>query len=337
MKNNRNQLLDILKGIAIILVVIGHCIQYGSGESFLEQEAFFNNFIFKFIYSFHMPLFMLISGYLFHFSMQKYKTKEIIINRIKTLIIPIFSYSIIMILIELMIGNNVNFTQIFLNNLWFLWAIFYCSIIVLIINKLLKDNLLIYLLIFISLFFIPETHGIALYKFMYPFFTIGYLFNKYYKKEMIKDKISIRVLTCILGLAFIVLLLNYNEKIYIYLTGYYILKGNIISQLIIDIYRTLIGFIGSVFVILLVKKYMEKFKFIYVNKIFSYIGSKSLGIYTISTLIFTYVLPKITFKLQGINYFIILIETIIIIAICLLITKILQKSKITNILLLGSR
>ena len=48
----------------IILVIIGHSIQYGSGSNFIEKQMFFNNYLFKFIYSFHMPLFIMISGYL---------------------------------------------------------------------------------------------------------------------------------------------------------------------------------------------------------------------------------------------------------------------------------
>lgn len=337
MKDNRNKFLDTIKGIAIILVVIGHCIQYGSGESFLKEEAFFDNFIFKFIYSFHMPLFMTISGYLFYFSLQKHTTKEIIINKIKTLIIPILSFSIIMTIIELLIGNDVKFIKIFFNNLWFLWAIFYCSIIVLIINKLLKDNLLVYLLVFIVLFFVPETHGIALYKFMYPFFVVGYLFNKYYKKEKNQIKINEKALIPILAIMFMFLLLNYNKEMYIYVTGYYILKDNIISQLLIDIYRMCIGFVGSTVIILLLKNSIKIRKCKYILDVLVYLGKKSLGIYAISTFIFTYILPRITYSIQNVNYFLILIETIIIIVISILITIIMQKNKISNMIFLGSR
>lgn len=51
---NRDELLDIAKGIAIILVVAGHTLQ--SGENFDDKLAF------RVIYSFHMPLFVFISG-----------------------------------------------------------------------------------------------------------------------------------------------------------------------------------------------------------------------------------------------------------------------------------
>jgi fucose 4-O-acetylase-like acetyltransferase len=53
--NNRDAFLDIAKGLAIILVVVGHVIQ-GSSEKFDDLLWF------RVIYSFHMPLFVFLSG-----------------------------------------------------------------------------------------------------------------------------------------------------------------------------------------------------------------------------------------------------------------------------------
>ena len=52
---NRDAFLDIAKGLAIILVVVGHVIQ-GSSEKFDDLLWF------RVIYSFHMPLFVFLSG-----------------------------------------------------------------------------------------------------------------------------------------------------------------------------------------------------------------------------------------------------------------------------------
>ena len=59
----RNEFLDIIKGITIFLVALGHCVVNGNGIKFIEKELFWGDPIYKFIYSFHMPLFALISGY----------------------------------------------------------------------------------------------------------------------------------------------------------------------------------------------------------------------------------------------------------------------------------
>ncbi|MGN5151061.1 acyltransferase family protein [Aeromonas enteropelogenes] len=53
----RNEYLDYLKGILISLVVLGHSIQ-------VSRINFDDNFLFRVIYSFHMPFFFLVSGYL---------------------------------------------------------------------------------------------------------------------------------------------------------------------------------------------------------------------------------------------------------------------------------
>ena len=50
---------DIVKGAAIFLMIWGHCIQYCA----LKDISYMDDVMFKIIYSFHMPLFMLISGY----------------------------------------------------------------------------------------------------------------------------------------------------------------------------------------------------------------------------------------------------------------------------------
>ena len=69
MENSRNNFIDIIKGVAIFLMLWGHVIQYCVAKTNID---FYENWVFKFIYSFHMPLFMLVSGYLFFYSFSYY-------------------------------------------------------------------------------------------------------------------------------------------------------------------------------------------------------------------------------------------------------------------------
>ena len=62
----REYYLDAVKAIAIILTVLGHCIQWILGDTFGEDR------LELFIYSFHMPLFMIISGYFFQSALRQY-------------------------------------------------------------------------------------------------------------------------------------------------------------------------------------------------------------------------------------------------------------------------
>lgn len=50
---------DVIKAFAIFLVVWGHCIQFLQ----VDTEKCWSSYTCGFIYSFHMPLFMLVSGY----------------------------------------------------------------------------------------------------------------------------------------------------------------------------------------------------------------------------------------------------------------------------------
>lgn len=100
MSKQRNLYFDIVKGIAIILVVIGHCIQYGSGTKMLTERLFYNALSFRAIYSFHMSLFMLVSGYLFWNSCLKHDWKENLIAKIKGLGIPIIAWGTVDFLID---------------------------------------------------------------------------------------------------------------------------------------------------------------------------------------------------------------------------------------------
>lgn len=111
--------IDNLKGFAILMVVLGHSIQKSS-DILLYQP------LFKLILSFHMPLFMAISGYC------GFKTKfdfwHSTTKRFKRLIIPYFVWGIIAILLfredpsNLLLKPN--------RNLWFLWDLFFITLVV---------------------------------------------------------------------------------------------------------------------------------------------------------------------------------------------------------------
>ena len=82
----RIEWVDILKGVAIICVIIGHrtWASYGILPCALKI----------WIYSFHMPLFFFLSGFVF--SIDKYENfKQFLINKIKTIIVPMVFFSIV--------------------------------------------------------------------------------------------------------------------------------------------------------------------------------------------------------------------------------------------------
>lgn len=89
----RNEYLDIVKGIAMILVFLGHAIQQA------DAINCYDNIIFDVIYSFHMPLFMLVSGYLFWNSYVKNKNSidTLVLKRTRSLLLPLITFSVLLV------------------------------------------------------------------------------------------------------------------------------------------------------------------------------------------------------------------------------------------------
>lgn len=136
-EKKKNAFIDYLKGIAILLVLVGHCVQYGSGAAFLENDEYWNNIVMKVIYSFHMPLFIAISGYLFSFSVKNHGMFNSIKSRIVRLVPVCFTWAIILGIVDFTKGEftGVKHTAYyFLTDFWFLWAIIFSTVCVALIE-----------------------------------------------------------------------------------------------------------------------------------------------------------------------------------------------------------
>lgn len=341
----RSPYIDIIKAILIILVIIGHSIQYGSGSTYLETQSFFNNYLFKFIYSFHMPLFIMISGYLSYNSINKNTLKETVISKFKTLIVPLLVWSIIPFIINTNSFINIKesiklFITTFSTNLWFLWSLFYINILMKIINKYFKDNIYIYILSILITFILPNTLIIkyfniqfSLYSFMYFFFLIGYFYKKYNLEEKLHKYINNKTLI-INTIIFILLLIPFSTNDYIYTSGINITTDY--KQLVIDIYRYILGLSGSIEILLLVRIIINKLNKNIQDKLL-YIGKNTLGIYIISSIIQPYLLPIITKNLSNINYLLIFIESFSVLIISIIGIELIKKNKYLSKYLLGDK
>ena len=240
-KDNSSTFINMIRGVACFLMLWGHCIQHG-----YNTDAFFENKLFKFIYSFHMPLFMLISGYCFSYSFNKRNRSDLILYKVKTLLHPILVFTFIDIIITkyfriLISGNWISNTF----NIWFLWSVLYSSVIIGFIFKL---NINFVLKVFISVFSIflliitPEYH---MNIFMFPYFLIGFLYS-ILKEKIDKNFLLLRYLTIPI---YIYLFNFYNYDSYIYTTGIFRSSIPLTETIKIDLYRYVIGLFGSIGII----------------------------------------------------------------------------------------
>lgn len=109
-QEKRDASIDALRGFAILLVVFGHSLQFTNPD-------FDNNILFRIIYSFHMPLFMFISGYVTFFGQDKIVSG--FKKRAALLLFPFFSWAVVTFFVNAITEDQLSWHQagIFFNNL----------------------------------------------------------------------------------------------------------------------------------------------------------------------------------------------------------------------------
>lgn len=276
---NRLVYVDIAKGIAIILVVIGHILQFNlSGTS--------KNILFNWIYAFHMPVFMMLSGYV-----SAYKADQISLSssfkqvrkKFSQLIIPFLIWgSIIMPMIKnySIYDWGENFVNLINSphiGAWFLLSLFFIHLYFIIginISNKIKvpysdfiGSIIVFIIIcllgqyftFYSLdnsFYFPIKY--------YLMYLFGYFCNKYFQKLVFSQTITI------ISLVVFSLLIN----------KYDFASSSSILQILISIPASII--------LINLSQYLEKTQIInekaFKNKINDYLiclGKNSLVIYLV--------------------------------------------------------
>lgn len=348
----RNNVIDIVKGITILLVIYGHVIQIlymGTGMEFFSDR------IEKFICSFHMPLFSLISGYLFYFTCIHRTIKEIFYKRIVGLIQPLliwgtFYYTLYLVLLNFLVGGGCNLSlREWWNTvsgpfLWFLWSMIAASIIVLLSERMKRASLLFMIVGMWVVYLFPNSEYNV---YVYPFFVMGYIFHKY--ENNIRNHIS-RKVEIMIVIIFVIMLFFYNEDHYIYTTGISLLttERSWIQQLSIDSFRYAIGALGSISIIIIIKRIYNRIPKV-IKAMLTFCGEKSLEIYILQCIVvswmFSMLYSNIVLNIYGnlfkrlfknfmlLDFIIAPIITFILVTIILILLNIINKfGKISKVL-----
>lgn len=238
-----------MRGIAIILVVVGHLSIY--------------NELGLYIYSFHMPLFFFVSGYLFNMNKYYDAPIEFLKTKARALLIPYISFTIISymfyilcdillqifqptLLREDLLGkgllfklSEIFFTQYNIINtpLWFLVCLFTTETLFYVISRKFyksQHNVLFCILLFSLIGYLCSISGpirlpwgltIAFTALL--FYAVGFWFRKYYEKEFFNKKVYVVLILFLINLLIgfknsrvDMLGLNYNNYILFYLAAF---------------------------------------------------------------------------------------------------------------------
>ena len=132
--NGRIEWIDLCKMITMLIVCYDHVIQSISFDYALKNNFFVGSI------SFHMPLFILLSGYFIN--LDKIRQTSLIkfcLSKFKHLMIPAFTWY----LIQCMLFTEMPSIKRAFESYWFLSCLFFCFCILSICSKWIKNNRLL--------------------------------------------------------------------------------------------------------------------------------------------------------------------------------------------------
>ena len=315
MAKQRLYYLDALKGILIILVILGHSIQY----KIMDYQ---HDVLFRVIYSFHMPLFFLISGFL------TYKGRYdafMVKKRFVQCIIPFVSWAFLLPIFESGIYDFERTIKILTypdNGLWFLYNLFfYCLVFNLSERWSNQKNKQEYLLLticvmlYVLMTFLHTRFNVTQICWYLPFFAMGYYIRKYPNTLDCKGVSIVIMGGYILTVPF--WMMRDAPLFYRWVN-----LGGVFSYG----YRYFVEFAGAYTFYILGKQFLN----IHIPFI-NYLGTKTLGIYAFQFIVLYH------FALKCDTYFCILITTIICIFLSLILVEVVHRIKYIRLFLIGER
>ena len=221
MKNNKINWLLILQGWTMLWVIIGHSPLIDPKEGPLYVLL-----LFKFAYSFHMPMFMLISGWLFYFTRLnrigindgsiKWNYFAIVKDKAKRLLLPGLVFSLLALLLKLLFPGEMvrqiglslsDFLHSYLypnenplRELWFIVTLFWMFLLTPLWQFFLKNKYTIFIALLAILllhFWHPSTNLLCIRRlFSYSiWFYTGITLCKFQVVEKIFGKSPLTTLT----------------------------------------------------------------------------------------------------------------------------------------------
>lgn len=196
---------DFLKVITTVLVVLAHVTRMYTGEGVITpyNSSSVLAHVTRFIYAFHMPLFIAISGAVYGFcidNLNKYKDKkQFIKNKAKRLMLPYLVFGLLYVAPIMVIFDftDMNFLEYSVKgilcsmnprHLWYLISLFCIFLVCAFLrDRIQKANVAVCLIVTFLISYISNKHYISYFQitstlYYVFYFYVGYLINRYSEK-----------------------------------------------------------------------------------------------------------------------------------------------------------
>lgn len=203
--DGREYYFDNVKFILIFLVVIGHYLEFSTSTSNIAKT------VWTFIYSFHMPMFVFISGY---FAKNAVKNKNY--NRCIIFFVIYFIMKTIKFVIDKICGFNPNYNITIVDSVpWYIFAMGIWYLISIFTRNIKKKYIFIFSVIFALIIGFDKNIGAtwALSRIItfYPFFLLGLNTHKDRLVKIVKNK-KVKVMAIIYLIIYVGIFIIFAEK-----------------------------------------------------------------------------------------------------------------------------
>ena len=279
----RIEYIDLLKFFAIFCVLLGHSTEQISADIFWDHP------VWTFIYSYHMPLFIFLSGFFFRSSLKK-SYPALLKDRAIQLLVP--SVTAFLIGVAIMLIGKVNamadFCELsfngFLNSVWFLKCLFLCCVVMWPMCRLCRNDIAAAVLASVLVLFLPYGDTVN-FNFMLPMFALGMVCGS--RMELLEK--HWKALTAASWVAFIALLPFWNGRMTVYMVPTNVIDLHTgafdLENLGLSIYRIALGVAGTLAFFTLSRYVYELIRGSRWCDTMCRIGGATLGIYVIQTFI----------------------------------------------------
>lgn len=212
---SRSKYFDNAKFILIFLVVFGHVI-----SPYKDQDKVLFT-LYSVIFLFHMPAFILISGYF----AKGYKKKGYLLKAVQKILIPYLVFQIIYSIFYFLVGKEKTLEFDLFQphwSLWFLLSLFFWNLLLYVFARLKWGGLIIAVLLGIAIGYIEDAGSfmsISRTFVFFPYFLLGFLLNGEHLKRIIGAKLAVPVGVVIIIMTFLFFGFSFPENAVPWLLG----------------------------------------------------------------------------------------------------------------------
>lgn len=328
-KTNRIAYLDAVKLVTIYLVILGHVTQM------MVQGWTVGARLWQPIYSFHMSLFMLVSGYFVSNKTLRLSFAEMVKTKSLQLLLPVVTCTVVCCIYLYFARDDVSFRDEIIGNSWFLKTLFVYYVLFWLVKRTGLNDWLLFVCSCTFLFIVPLGSTLQV-NLLWPYFWGGYFLKKYNVLEKLTGSWRVALLFLLLFMG------AYALQCHLGIPNYIAIDCASLSHAVhLVLFRYLVAFSGCLCVISLVawayKSFGQSGQLI---RLASY-GKYTLGVYVLQTILVINLFPDTLAWYVESEWLLDLVVapllSLIFLFICLYLVHLLSTSRILDLLFFGGQ